>query len=150
MHMTNLGTKVLSLLVALTATSFSAGAPASSGETAVLKAEQARISALVNNDYAALEFLLSEDLIYTHSNASRQTKAEFLAALRAGQFKYKSIEHEQPRVRIYGDTAVLTTFTRVIAISDGQESGAILRVTMVYVRSAGQWQMVAWQSTRVP
>lgn len=150
MHKANLGTKVLCLMVALTATSFSAGAPDSSGETAVLKAEQARISALVNNDYAALQLLLSDDLSYTHSNASRQTKAEFLAAVQTGQFKYKAIEHQQQRVRVYGHTAVLTTFTRVTAISDGQEARATLCVTMVYVKNADHWQMVAWQSTRVP
>jgi uncharacterized protein (TIGR02246 family) len=144
------GTKVLCLLIALTATSLSATAPASSMEADVLKAEQARVNALVNNDYAALQSLLSDDLTYTHSTASRQTKTEFLASLRAGLFKYKAIEHEQKRVRVYGDTAVLTTFTRVTAISDGRESQVTLRATIVYVKGGGRWQMVAWQSTRVP
>jgi ketosteroid isomerase-like protein len=143
-------TKALCLSIALTATSLSANVPASSVETDVLKAEQVRVNAVVNNDYVALQSLLSDDLTYTHSTASRQTKTEFLASLRSGQFKYKAIEHEEQRVRVYSDTAVLTTFTRVTAISDGRESQATLRATIVYIKSAGQWQMVAWQSTRVP
>ena len=59
-------TKALCLSIALTATSLSANVPASSVETDVLKAEQVRVNAVVNNDYVALQSLLSDDLTYTH------------------------------------------------------------------------------------
>lgn len=116
----------------------------------VLEAEQARIAALVADDHAALDRLLSSDLTYTHSNAVVDTKAEFMDSLISGRLKYRSLEHGDQQVRFYGDTALLTGVTRVFSTSQGAEVRLTLRFTIVYVHQSGRWQMVAWQSTRVP
>jgi ketosteroid isomerase-like protein len=119
-------------------------------EAEVIAAEQSRVTALIQDDFAALDRLLSDDLTYTHSNALVDSKAQYIESLRSGRLKYKALDHEQQHVRVYGDTAVLTGLTRVYSIYQGQEGRPTLRFTIVYVKKSGRWQMAAWQSTRVP
>jgi hypothetical protein len=38
----------------------------------------------------------------------------------------------------------------VFSVFEGQEMRPTLRFTIVYVKKAGQWQMAAWHSARVP
>jgi len=126
-----------------------AAAP-TAAESAVLAAEQARVTALIKDDFAALERILADELTYTHSNASVDTKEQFLSSLRSGRLKYKALEHSDQRVRVYGEAAILTGRTKVFSVFEGQEMRPTLRFTIVYVKKAGQWRMAAWHSARVP
>lgn len=116
----------------------------------VLAAENARADALVRADYDAVERLLADDLTYTHSTAALDTKAAFLESLRSGRLRYQQIQHEDPKVRVYGDIAIINSTVRILAVNRGQENRNHLRVTIVYAKRDGRWQMVAWQSTRMP
>jgi ketosteroid isomerase-like protein len=126
-----------------------AAAP-TAAESAVLAAEQARVAALVQDDFAALERLLADDLTYTHSNAAVDSKAQFLASLRSGRLKYQALDHSDQRVRVYGGAAILTGQTNVRSMFEGQPMRLTLRFTIVYIQRAGRWQMAAWHSARVP
>jgi len=66
--------------------------------------------------------------------------------------KYKAFDPGQPRVRIYGSTAVLTG-TATVQVDSATIGPAPFQIlyTDVYVRKGdGRWQAVAWQSTRPP
>ena len=115
-------------------------------EAAVRAVEDRRIKALVEDDFATLEAIFADDLHYTHSSAVVDDKASYMAALRSGKTKYETIDREPARVRVYGDTALMTG-TAVVGLR-GRAEKLSLRYTLVYVRQAGQWRMVAWQSTR--
>lgn len=117
------------------------------GKNEVLQAEARRIKALVNDDIATLDRIFSPELSYTHSNGQTESKSEYLAALTSGRLKYKSIEHVEQVVRLYGKTAVLTAGTKIVAVNANRESRVTLRFTAVYVVQNGEWQMIAWQST---
>lgn len=117
-------------------------------EAAVRAVEDRRIKALVDDDFATLEAIFADDLHYTHSSTVVDDKASFMAALRTGKTKYETIDREPARVRIYGDTALMTG-TAVVGLR-GRAEKLSLRYTLVYVRQGGQWRMVAWQSTRRP
>ena len=116
----------------------------------ILRVEQERVAALVNDDFAALDRLLSDDLTYAHSSTLLENKVEYLASLRTGELKYTSLVHESQQVRPYGDMAVLTGLSTVQALSHGKPGTVKLRFLIVYVQRRGQWAMVAWQSTRLP
>lgn len=120
----------------------------SSDEAAVRAVEDRRIKALVEDDFATLEAVFADDLHYTHSSTVVDDKASFMTALRTGKTKYETIDREPARVRIYGDTALMTG-AAVVGLR-GRAEKLKLRYTLVYVRQAGQWRMVAWQSTRRP
>jgi len=78
------------------------------------------------------------------------SKASLLDALRAGRLVYDSISPADVRVRVYGGSAVVTGTARVQVRANGAVRRLGLRFTEVYVRRAGRWELVVWQSTRLP
>jgi hypothetical protein len=116
----------------------------------VLQAENARLKAVVAGDTAALEKIFSDDLTYVHSSGVIDTKAKFIAKLKAGELKYESMQHQDPVVRIYGNTALINGRSAVRALSGGTMQQMTLLFTEVYVKQKGVWQMVCWQSLRLP
>ena len=118
----------------------------SADEAAVRAVEERRVKALVEDDFATLEAIFGDDLHYTHSSAVVDDKASFMAALKSGKTKYESIERGPAVVRLYGDTALMTG-TAMVGLR-GRAEKLSLRYTLLYVKRAGEWKMVAWQSTR--
>lgn len=116
----------------------------------VEKLEAQRFDAMLKGDTAALGALLADDLVYTHSSGKVDTKASLIDDIKTGQMKYRSIRPEGPTMRLYGDTAVATGLAAVEVNNHGQELNLKLRYTDVWVNRGGKWQMVAWQSTRLP
>jgi ketosteroid isomerase-like protein len=52
-----------------------------------------------------------------------------------------------PRVQVYGDTAVLTYNEMISGTYDGQPSTYTGKVTMVYVRQGGVWRGVHYHES---
>ena len=52
--------------------------------------------------------MLHDELLYTHSSGLADTKATWLACLRSGKTKYKSAACSDRKVRLAGDTALVT------------------------------------------
>ena len=78
--------------------------------------------------------------------------ADVFGWIAAGKLKYKAFDPGQPRVRVYGNTAVLTG-TATVQVESTTIGPAPFQIlfTDVYVRKPdGRWQAVAWQSTRPP
>jgi len=119
-------------------------------DQAVRETEKAWAAAAVKGDLAELEKVLANDLVYTHSSARTENKAQFIDALRTGATKYESIDYDEMNVRVYGDTAVLNAVARVKVTPRGQSTNSMnLRLLHVFHKNQGRWQMVAHQSTRI-
>ena len=118
-------------------------------EREVLRADEARVEALLANDFAALEQLLADDLTYVHSNGMLDTKESFLGSLRAGNSRYLSMDMSDVTVRALGDTGVINArFNARVQVRD-REVNPQPRVLIVYAKRDGRWQMIAWQSTPI-
>ncbi len=117
---------------------------------AVEAAELARFKAQTTNDFTALGQLLGDDLVYTHSSAAVDDKTTYIESMRSGTVKYESIEPRDMKIRMYGTTAVITGAGRFRVNARGQALDNQLRFTDVWVLRDGRWQMVSWQSTRLP
>jgi ketosteroid isomerase-like protein len=117
----------------------------------VLAAEDQRFAAMMRGDTAAVRARLADDLAYTHTTGARQDKAEFLRSLSTGQLRYRSIVPTERSVRILGaEGAVVVGRSNMQVESGGQVLVFVIRYLAVYRRVAGEWQLVAWQSTRLP
>lgn len=114
------------------------------------RVQQRRFAATIRADRKELERLLADDLTYTHSNGLVDTKSSLLAALTSGRVAYVEIAPSEIQVRRYGATGILTGRARLAVRARGQENRFPVRFTEVYVKRGGRWQMVAWQSTRLP
>jgi len=118
-------------------------------ESQIRELERQRFQAMQKVDVAALNRILSDDLIYTHANGFEQTKAELIRVLGSGDYKYESISASDIRVRLYGETAVVSGRATMKIRRAGEEQTFQLCYLDVYVKQDGRWQMVAWQSSRV-
>ena len=121
----------------------------SGDEKSVIDTEKQRFAAQVGKEYAVLERLLANDLIYNHSNGMSDTKPFFIQSIRDGKTIYHSIDVEEQKARIYGNTAVINGLCMLKATSNGNPLTNRIRYLSVYIRNAGQWQMVAWQSLKL-
>src|SRR2546425_1923116 len=68
-------------------------------EADVLRADDRRFEAMKKGDWAALDAALADDLIYVHSTARQESKAEHIANLRGGKPHYRGIAPRDRRVR---------------------------------------------------
>lgn len=110
-----------------------------------------RVAAL-KNDVAVLDRLVADDYIGIGANGMLQTKQQLLASRAAGKVHFDKIEYNDTKIRVYGDTAVVTTTAEIEARSEanGDFSGKY-RYTRVYTRhnTAGSWRVVSFESSRV-
>jgi hypothetical protein len=140
---------LLSLLLA--STSVAAQAAPKMDAAAVVKAtELERFQAAEKIDLDRLGKLLADDLTYTHATGIVQTKAQFLDDLKTGKLQYKKIEPGELQVRVYGTSAVINGTAKLAVVSTGEDKKITLRFTDVWVYRSGRWQLVAWQSTKLP
>jgi ketosteroid isomerase-like protein len=143
-------TILLSLIVAGYISGGTPAAGESSVENEITQLEARRFHAMTQSDLAALDTLLADDLTYVHTSAKLDTKASFLESLRSGELKYESIDSEDVKVRVVGDAAVVTGRGKMKIELKDRELNFQIRFTDVYAKRGGRWQMVAWQSTRIP
>lgn len=119
-------------------------------EGVVAEIEKQRFAALVSKDYMYLDKVLADDLFYCHSNGLIDTKVSFIQSIKDGKLTYQEMNAEELKVRIYGKTAVITGVCGAKVLSNGQQLNTRFRFTDVYVKSKAGWQMVSWQSLRMP
>jgi ketosteroid isomerase-like protein len=105
---------------------------------------------MAQKDIATLNALLSDDLVYTHSTARLDTKQSLIGAMESGRTVYTAVEPSDVKAQDLGDAVVLTGAARIGVMSSGNPVSFRVRFTDVYVNKGGKWQMVAWQSTRLP
>ena len=68
----------------------------------------------------------------------------------SGTTVYAAIGPSDVKAQDFGATVVLTGAARIRVTANGNPISFGVRFTDVYVNKDGQWQMVAWQSTRLP
>jgi ketosteroid isomerase-like protein len=122
---------------------------AGNGQT-IIDLDRKRMQAMAAKDVATLEAVLADDLIYTHSSARLDTKQSLIGAMTSGATVYTGVEASDVKAQDLGDTVVLTGIAQIKVVSNGTPNAFGVRFTDVYARRDGRWQMVTWQSTRLP
>jgi len=112
--------------------------------------ESRRFRAMIEADAAALETLLADNMVYTHSNATTDGKASYIAGVKAKKWQYRQIDRPTEEIQVHGDTAVVSGHVRIDILVDGKPKILNSRYLDVWVKGAKGWQMVAWQSTPIP
>ena len=137
------------ILFLLPAAILSAANPEPKTEKEVLAALDAYKQALIKKDAAALSRVLSDDLTYTHSSNLHQDKAAVLESLK-GPAATEAIDFKNLKVRVYGNTAVVTGDVDFRNNTAGVVTVSKLHVLHVLVKGPQGWQLVARQATRYP
>jgi ketosteroid isomerase-like protein len=119
-------------------------------EQNALAAEDAITTALRHNDARALKHLLAADWIVVSADGGRAGRSDVLEAIEAGYFTRKMLVISNSRVRVYGDTAVVTSHAATSGLlmhkpfNDVQECQ-----TDVLVWKSGSWVSELLHETRV-
>src|ERR1043166_5305622 len=107
------------------------------------------------NDPAAHERFWADDLIYTRSAGRRTNKAEIMHDVRSAPAPKpddpKTVyTAEDIRIQQYGNTAIVAF--RLVATTevDGAKQVQNLLNSGTFLKRNGKWQVVNWQSTRMP
>ena len=119
-------------------------------EQMIIELDRKRMVAMAEKDVATLNALLADDLVYTHSSARLDTKQSLIGAMVSGATVYSSVEPSDVVAQDCGDAVVLTGVARIGVSSGGKAMKFGVRFTDVYTKRGGQWQMVTWQSTKLP
>ena len=106
-------------------------------------------AAIVKPDIAFLEKVLDKDYVHFRPHGNVGDRAQYLEDRKTGHVDFDSLVADDIKVRIYGDTAIVTY--RSTAKGKDQD-GAIAeqrRWTRVFVRENGQWKLVHGQGTTI-
>jgi hypothetical protein len=93
-----------------------------SSEKEILSLEDKRIAAMLAKDLKALEDMLHDQLLYTHSSGITDIKGSWLDSIKSGNVKYKSASFSERKVLFLN----------------------------AWTRTPQGWKFVAWQSCPEP
>ncbi len=113
--------------------------------------EARRYQAMTEADIATLDELFSPDLVYTHSDATADSKQSYLDRLATGFFDYGPMTHPEHSIVVRGDCALVFHDMRG-EVMVNHETKRVLnsRSLAVWVREDGNWTLLAFQPTKYP
>jgi ketosteroid isomerase-like protein len=116
----------------------------------LLELEKAFAQAIVSNDVEGIGGLVTDDWIIIDPNGEIVDRPRFFEVIKSGALTHEMMESEDLRVRVYGDSAVVTAVTHTKGTFMGQDFSAQERATDVFVKRDGRWQCVLTHLTRFP
>ena len=117
-------------------------------EQELLKLEHDWWKAYKQRDTQTLDRLVAEDFIFTDDEGQVYDKPKFIAL--ALQQVVTAYTLGDMRIRVYGDTAVVTCPSSWRYNIGGKDVSWEFRSTDVFAKQSGRWQAVAAQDTRIP
>lgn len=115
----------------------------------IKKLEMDRADAVVKADVAKLDQTTSDDYVIITMTGRMSDKAQMLDGFKSGQSKLTSEDLSDLKVRVYGNTAVITGKADVKGMLGGQDATGQVFFTRVWVKKAGRWQSVSLQQTKI-
>ncbi len=109
----------------------------------ILKQEAERVRAISEQDWPALEAVLSDDYTHVHMPGRLEDKKTYVDDQKP---RPRITERRDLKVRVYGDTAVMTGIM-INRPPKGETVEAM--VTQTWVKNGGVWQCAAFQASRI-
>ena len=139
-----------SLIAAIFATLIAA-APAGAGvaedEETVAGLDRRYQAAVKANDAAGMDEILADDFVLITGRGKTYTKAGLLADARSRSTVYEKQDELEQKVRLWGDTAVVTALLWIKGTSDGKPVDRKLWFSDTYVRTPKGWKYVLGQAS---
>jgi len=105
-------------------------------------------AAVKANDAATMDRILADDFVLVTGRGKAFTKADLLNEARQKSRVYAHQEELEQKVRVWGDTAVVTALLWIQAKeSDGKTSDYKLWFSDTYVKTPGGWKYVFGQAS---
>jgi ketosteroid isomerase-like protein len=121
----------------------------SKAEQEVLELHRANDQALLKADIATLDKNMADDITVVEGNGVITSKADLLEHLKSGKMKFESIEESDAKIHVYGNTAVITSTSKVTAEVFGRHLSGQARNTYILLKRDGKWVAVLHQMTPI-
>jgi len=119
-------------------------------EALLVELERQLSEDLAKEDAAVLNRLWSDDLVFTSPNGHMTNKTQRLAGQKpSAQSAQLANINDEVKVRVYGNTAVVTVLSTWKGKAGTQEFSDQYQATHVWVKQRGKWQLVAAHVTPV-
>ena len=105
--------------------------------------------AMLSNNVADMEKLLADDYIGITANGTIETKAQALALRKAGTIRITKMDLSDTKIRLYADTAVVTSRAEINGSNGERDISGHYRYTRVYNYRMGRWQIVSFETSRM-
>ncbi|ABK97784.1 nuclear transport factor 2 family protein [Pelobacter propionicus] len=139
---------IAAILLSLSCTAWGAAGGISESES--LAAAQAWAAALGRPDIAGLDELLHVDYMHIHATSMVESKAKFIGALKEGARRYEPFTIEDTRVRVFGDSAVVTGKFALKATMREKVIERINRFSLVIIKTPRGVRIASFQATSIP
>ena len=97
-------------------------------------------------DFAAMERMFGDDLVYVHSSGDLDDKAAFIESQRSKAVIYRTLQRSEVRVRVYGPLAIIAGRGRFEVTVKGEERTANLLFHSIWVKRGGAVQFISWHA----
>lgn len=115
----------------------------------LLQLEKDFQQAIVENDVEAIGHFIADDWIIVDAEGGIIDKDKFLGVVKSGALTHDILRLEDPRVRIYGNTAVVTGRATGAGKYMGTPFTTLERSTDVFVKVGDRWLCILTQLTRI-
>ncbi|HSF23102.1 MAG TPA: nuclear transport factor 2 family protein [Blastocatellia bacterium] len=103
----------------------------------------------VAGDRDAVDAILATDWSVIDLTGRLMTKAHVMKEFGSGDRRVESGSVDDLKVRVFGETAVVTGRSALTGSYQGKQASVVQRFTDVFVKRDGRWQAVASQGTQV-
>ena len=104
-------------------------------------------AAVKNNDAAAMDRILADDFVLVTGRGKTQSKADLLKEARSKAIAYEHQEDSNQKVRVWGDTAVVTALLWAKGTEENKPFEYKLWFSDIYVRTATGWRYLFAQAS---
>ena len=104
-------------------------------------------AAVKKNDAATMDRILADDFILVTGSGKTYTKSDLLQEARAGQMIYEHQEDTEQKVRVWGNTAVVTAKLWEKGTDHEKPFDYTVWFSDTYVRTPAGWRYVFGQSS---
>ncbi len=144
---------ITALVLSLSCIAWGAGLDSTSGvisEFEALSTAQSWALALGKPDIAGLDELLHDEYMHIHATSMVESKAKFIDALKEGARKYDPFTIEDSKVRVFGNSAVVTGKFLLKATMREKVIERVNRFGLVIVRTPRGIKVASFQATSIP
>ena len=106
-------------------------------------------AAVKSNDAATMDQILADDFVLVNGRGKVSSKADLIESARKKEITYER-QDEEPgtqKVRVWGDTAVVTALLWIKAVQGGKPIDYKLWFSDTYVRTPAGWRYVFGQAS---
>ena len=118
-------------------------------EKELIALENAWAKAYLTRDVKTLERLEADDWECTNAEGKISSKAKDIVDLGSGSYTASEFAMSDLKVRLHGDTAIVSCRQKEISTQDGKDTSALYQFTDTWLRRDNQWRCVATHLSKV-